>query len=84
MRWWNDLWLNESFATIMSYIAMSNAPELAYFQGEWLDFMYSKTEGINEDQLNSTHPVMSEIKTTDDAESVFDGISYGKGASFLK
>jgi len=84
MKWWNDLWLNESFATYMSFLAMSNAPELSYFHGQWIDFMVSKIKGINNDQLNSTHPVMSEIATTNEAESVFDGISYGKGASFLK
>ena len=35
MKWWNDLWLNESFATYMSYLAMDSIPELKYFQGEW-------------------------------------------------
>jgi tricorn protease interacting factor F2/3 len=84
MKWWNDLWLNESFATYMSFLAMSNAPELSYFQGQWIDFMVTKVKGIAADQLNSTHPVMSEIAATNEAESVFDGISYGKGASFLK
>jgi tricorn protease interacting factor F2/3 len=35
MKWWDDLWLNESFATYMSYLAMDSIPELKYFKGEW-------------------------------------------------
>jgi aminopeptidase N len=84
LKWWDDLWLNESFATYMSYLAMDGAPELKYFTGEWNDFMEEKFSGIDMDQQNTTHPIFSEIKATSDAESVFDGISYGKGASWLK
>ena len=84
MKWWDDLWLNESFATYVSYLAMDNSSELKYFKGEWSDFMDRKYAGINDDQKNTTHPIFAEIKAADDAQSVFDGISYGKGASFLK
>lgn len=84
LKWWDDLWLNESFATYMSYLAMDGAPELKYFKGQWNDFMGEKFSGIDMDQQNTTHPIFSEIKATSDAESVFDGISYGKGASWLK
>ena len=84
MKWWDDLWLNESFATYMSYYAMSKAPELKYFKNQWNFFLSSKFRGIDSDQLSSTHPIFSHIKSSDEAESVFDGISYGKGASFLK
>lgn len=84
MKWWNDLWLNESFATYMSYLVMTQAPELDKYKEAWIDFMGRKFEGINADNLNTTHPVVNSIESVSEAESVFDGISYGKGASFLK
>lgn len=84
MKWWNDLWLNESFATYMSYLVMTQAPELVKYKEAWIDFMGRKFEGINADILKTTHPVVNSIKSVSEAESVFDGISYGKGASFLK
>lgn len=84
MKWWNDLWLNESFATYMSYLVMTRSPELTKYKGAWIDFMGRKFEGINADVLNTTHPVVNNIQSVSEAESVFNGISYGKGASFLK
>ena len=81
MKWWNDLWLNESFATFMSFVALDQA---AYFQTHWVTFLQYKFWGISEDQLSNTHPITCTINATDEAESLFDGISYGKGASFLK
>lgn len=84
MKWWNDLWLNESFATYMSYLVMTQAPELTKYREAWIDFMGMKFEGINADVLNTTHPVVNAIQSVSEAESVFNGISYGKGASFLK
>jgi aminopeptidase N len=85
MKWWNDLWLNESFATYMSYIALTEIKDLhQYSNYAWLDFLDTKFEGVSNDQLLSTHPICSDIKSTDQVESIFDGISYGKGASFLK
>ena len=84
MKWWDDLWLNESFATYMSYLVMTQAPELEKYRGAWIDFMGRKFEGINADLLNTTHPVVNDIQSVSEAESVFNGISYGKGASFLK
>lgn len=84
MKWWNDLWLNESFATYMSFLAMQSSEELQYFNTLWATFLRYKFWGISTDQLSSTHPICCEIKSTDEAQSLFDGISYGKGSSFLK
>lgn len=85
MKWWDDLWLNESFATYMAYLTISKTEKLAHFQKEnWVDMMGRKFTGVAADLVSSTHPVQSHLKSTSEAESVFDGISYGKGASFLK
>ena len=84
MKWWNDLWLNESFATFMAYLCQDTAPELTYFKTSWVTFLQYKFWGINEDILSKTHPITCEINDTGEAENLFDGISYGKGASFLK
>jgi len=84
MKWWNDLWLNESFATYMSFLSMSESEELKYFNTVWATFLQYKFWGISTDQLSSTHPICCDINSTDEAESLFDGISYGKGSAFLK
>jgi len=85
MKWWNDLWLNESFATYMSYMALSELKGQDDFSTvAWLGFLESKFGGIQDDSLETTHPVCSEIQTADQADSAFDGIAYGKGASYLK
>jgi len=85
MKWWNDLWLNESFATFMSFLAMSRGPTIEQFHSTcWVTFLQYKFWGISTDQLSSTHPICTEIVSTDQAESLFDGISYGKGSAFLK
>ena len=82
MRWWNDLWLNESFAEYMSTLATSEATE--WTEG-WTTFVGSgKTWAYRQDQLPSTHPIMAEINDLDDVLVNFDGITYAKGASVLK
>ena len=85
MKWWNDLWLNESFATFMSFLVLSKSQPLERFHETcWVTFMQYKFWGISTDQLSSTHPICGEIADTQEADAVFDGISYGKGAAWLK
>lgn len=87
MKWWNDLWLNESFATYMSYLVQTTSEELAYLGkngGAWMDFMRRKHAGFETDDHSSTHPVRNEVASLAETEAIFDGISYGKGASWLK
>ena len=82
MRWWNDLWLNESFATWASTLATSRVTE---FTGVWATFASDeKTHAAEQDQLPSTHPIVAEIRDLADVEVNFDAITYDKGASVLK
>jgi aminopeptidase N len=82
MRWWNDLWLNESFATYMAVLAMVNATE---HKGSWTSFFTDeKAWGYWEDQLVTTHPIESVVPDTTQAFTQFDGITYAKGASSVK
>lgn len=81
MRWWNDLWLNESFATYMSFKAQSEALGL---KETWRSFFQLKMGGYRQDLSVITHPIEVEIPTTDDAFANFDAITYNKGASVLK
>lgn len=82
MRWWNDLWLNESFAEYMSILATASATE---WTDAWSTFVASeKTWAYRQDQLPSTHPIVAEIRDLDDVMVNFDGITYAKGASVLK
>lgn len=84
MKWWDDLWLNESFATFMAFMAQHNAKTLDDYTLSWEMFIAEKTWGMKTDQYSTTHPIVADCKTTEDADNIFDGISYGKGASFLK
>ncbi|WAZ21754.1 aminopeptidase N [Streptomyces cinnabarinus] len=84
MEWWNDLWLNESFATYTSIACQAYAPE-SRWPHAWTTFANSmKTWAYRQDQLPSTHPIMAEIRDLDDVLVNFDGITYAKGASVLK
>ncbi|EEP71273.1 aminopeptidase N [Micromonospora sp. ATCC 39149] len=82
MRWWNDLWLNESFAEWASHWCNANATR---FSDAWTTFLsIRKNWGYRQDQLSSTHPVYCEMPDLEAVEVNFDGITYAKGASVLK
>ncbi len=81
MKWWNDIWLNESFADFMSYLALVEATE---FKNAWEDFYARKNWAYSEDQYSTTHPIANDAIDTNIAFSNFDGISYAKGAAVLK
>lgn len=82
MRWWNDLWLNESFAEYMSTLATADATE---WHDAWTTFaVMEKSWAYRQDQLPSTHPIVAEIRDLQDVQVNFDGITYAKGASVLK
>lgn len=82
MRWWNDLWLNESFAEYMSHLA---AVEATKFTSAWTTFAsVEKSWAYRQDQLPTTHPIFADINDLQDVEVNFDGITYAKGASVLR
>ncbi len=82
MQWWDDLWLNESFAEFMAYHAAATATR---FKDAWTGFATSrKAWGYRQDQLPSTHPIAADAPDLEAAKANFDGITYAKGASVLK
>jgi aminopeptidase N len=82
MQWWNDLWLNESFATYASVLCQTSATR---WTGAWTTFAnVEKTWAYRQDQLPSTHPIATDAPDVQTAEVNFDGITYAKGASVLK
>lgn len=82
MSWWDDLWLNESFAEYMSYLALVEGTR---FKGGWASFNSErKNWAYRQDQLPSTHPIISDMVDIEAVNSNFDGITYAKGASVLQ
>ncbi|MHB1439905.1 MAG: M1 family metallopeptidase [Cuniculiplasma sp.] len=82
MKWWNDLWLNESFATFMMYKVVEN------YYPEWKvtgDMLLTRGRGaFTDDSLLSTHPIEANVKEPEEIEQIFDQISYGKGGMILR
>lgn len=81
MKWWDDLWLNESFAEFMSYLAMAEGTE---FSEGWTGFGIRKMWGLSCDQMPTTHPIVAPIRDLADVEVNFDGITYSKGGCVLR
>ncbi|HEY0870016.1 MAG TPA: aminopeptidase N, partial [Acidothermaceae bacterium] len=82
MRWWDDLWLNESFATYMANLATVEATR---WPDAWTTFANEeKTWACRQDQLSTTHPIAADIVDIEAVETNFDGITYAKGAAVLK
>ncbi len=82
MRWWDDLWLNESFATYASVLAQVSATR---WKGAWTTFATTeKSWAARQDQLPSTHPIVADAVDMEAVKTNFDGITYAKGASVLK
>jgi tricorn protease interacting factor F2/3 len=82
MKWWNDLWLNESFATFMSYKAVDKVfPEWNVFY-DFINAEYAPS--MRKDSLTSTHSIEAKVEKPEEIEQIFDEISYGKGASILR
>ncbi len=82
MKWWDDLWLNESFATFMSHKAVNETfPEWRM----WESFLTGETSpAMLKDALKTTHPIEAHVENEAEIEQMFDDISYGKGASVLR
>jgi aminopeptidase N len=81
MRWWGDLWLNESFATFAGTHATAVATR---FRSAWVAFAGGKVRSRAADQLPTTHPIVAEIPDIDAIHLNFDAITYGKGAAVLR
>jgi len=82
MKWWNDLWLNESFATLMSYKVIDATFPI---WNTWQDFLIDETSSaMNMDSLRNTHAIEADVRSPSDVQQIFDAITYGKGASILR
>ncbi|KAB5528472.1 hypothetical protein PHYPO_G00140570 [Pangasianodon hypophthalmus] len=80
MRWWNDLWLNEGFATYLQYLSIEKVFPNLDIDNEFLSVRFS---ALAKDAMNSSHPVSAEVTDPEEVEEMFDSVSYEKGASLL-
>lgn len=78
MKWWDDLWLNESFADFCSFLTVANFKNdfSSEIECGWCIAHYEKLRGYIEDKRSTTHPIAGEVNNTGEAESIFDGITY--------
>jgi aminopeptidase N len=87
MKWWDDVWLNETFATFISYLCLQKLEgKLKHFSYESAmgSFFRESKKGYHQDQMITTHPIRGPVPNTNVADSVFDGITYNKGAATMK
>lgn len=87
MKWWDDLWLNESFADFISHFCLEkikNNCKTIDYQSAMASFLQRKGWGYAEDMMITTHPIRGKVANTSVADSIFDGITYSKGASTMK
>ena len=86
VKWWNDTWLKESFADFICYACANEQNQLFDFptNDSMLVFLSRKRWGYEEDQQSTTHPIAGPCESTQAADTIFDGISYSKGAGVLK
>ena len=86
MKWWNDLWLNESFADLARFLVMAHINKDMPFEtvDSWTNMLRRKAWGYTEDQRETTHPIACTVTNTSKADSIFDGITYSKGCAVLK
>ena len=81
MWWWDDLWLNESFAT---WLACKIVDDWRPDWLSWMEFARDKHVPLSVDALDSTRPISSKVRTAAEAEEMFDALTYEKGASVLR
>jgi len=88
MKWWGDIWLNESFATYVSYLAceslLKDNISGADLSQVWMHFNKEVIKALSDDALPITHPIEAECTNSGEAAQLIDGITYGKGAVFLR
>ncbi len=81
MHWWDEIWLNESFAALMAFKVLDRLGDASI----WDDFFLSEmSPALAGDSLSSTHPIRQAVASAEEIEEIFDEISYGKGASVLR
>jgi len=81
MEWWTHLWLNEGFASWVSYLAVESLfPEW----NNWTQFLDETTSGLRLDALAESHPIEVEVNHASEIDAIFDSISYDKGASVIR